>query len=250
MSYTSFSTLVKDTFKHWKMPYMLDEINLLRQEEFQYEVEAAREEYRSLCQRTEYMTDAAYERFQNRQEEDKIAIRLADYKKHLEYYKRTYSKIMEICDKAAILLNSEFGHKVPNILERYSKKKEETKLEDTTKFIRGNQWIGLADTFVYELLSVYSSIYDRVRFTKFIKNTKLSISEAESMMIYMEDKCDIKITNYDNKFNEIPFKKDTLLAMRALNRFSSENSISTNDTLELFTEYIGSPFFEHTDEYT
>ena len=63
-------------------------------------------------------------------------------------------------------------------------------------------------------------------------------------------KYDIKITNYDNKFNEIPFKKDTLLAMRALNRFSSENSISTNDTLELFSEYIGSPFFEHTDEYT
>ena len=253
MSYTSFSTLVKDTFKHWKMPYMLDEINSLRQEEFQYEVEAAGEEYRSVCQRTQHMTDEAYERFQNRQEDDKMAIRLADYKKHLEFYKRTYYKIVDICDKAAILLNSEFGHKVPNILERYSKEKEKIKIEDyynTTKFIRGNQWISLAYTFVYELLLVYSSIHDRVRFTKFIKKSKFSISEAESMIIYMKDKYDIKIRNYDNKFNEIPFKKDTLLAMRALNRFSSENSISTNDTLELFSEYIGSPFFEHTDEYT
>ena len=253
MSYTSFSTLVKDTFKHWKMPYMLDEIILLRQEEFQYEVESAGEEYRSLCQRTQHMTDEAYERFQNREEENKIAIRLVDYNKHLEYYKRTYSKIVEICDKASILLNSDFGDKVPNVLERYSKEKEKIKVENyynTTKFIRGNQWISLASTLVYELLRVYSSIHDRVRFVKFIKKTKLSISEAESMIIYMKDKYDIKITNYDNKFNEIPFKKDTLLAMRALNRFSSENSISTNDTLELFSEYIDPPFFEHTDEYT
>jgi len=231
---------------------MLDEINSLRQEEFQYEVEAAGEEYRSLCQITQHMTDAAYERFQNRQEENKIAIRLADYNKHLEYYIRTYSKIVEICDKAAILLKSDFGHKVPNVLERYSKEKEKIKLEDyynTTNFIRGNQWISLASRFVYELLRVYSSIHDRVRFVNFIKKSKLSISEAESMIIYMKDKYDIKITNYDNTFNEIPFKKDTLLAMRALNKFSSENSINTNDTLELFFEYIGSPFFEHTDEY-
>jgi hypothetical protein len=112
---------------------MLDEIILLRQEEFQYEVESAGEEYRSLCQRTQHMSDAAYERFENREEENKIAIRLADYKKHLEYYKRTYSKIVEICDKAAILLNSEFGHKVPNILERYSKKKEDTFIMPTIK---------------------------------------------------------------------------------------------------------------------
>jgi hypothetical protein len=253
MNYKSFSMLVEDSFKHWKMPYMLDEINSLRQQEFSYHIESAGEEYRSLCQRTEHMSDAAYERFQNRQEENKIAIRLDDYKKHLEYYKKTYTKIVEICDKAAILLNSDFGDKVPNILERYSNKKEEIKLNnyyDTTKFIRGSQWIALVSTFIYELLLVYSAIHDSVRFSKFIKMTNFSISEAESIMVYMKDKYDIKITNYDNNFNEIPFKKDTLLAMRALNKFSSKNSISTNDTLELFSEYVGAPFFEYTDEYT
>ena len=57
----------------------------------------------------------------------------------------------------------------------------------------------------------------------------------------MKEKQNIEIINYDDKFNEIPFKKDTLLAMQGINSFSAKNNINANDSLELFSEYIGPP---------
>jgi hypothetical protein len=92
---------------------------------------------------------------------------------------------------------------------------------------------------------LYSSIHDTNRFLIFKDKTKFLFPQIEAVLVYMIEKCNIKIgIDY---IDGVPFRKDTLLAMQTINKFSSENNISNNDTLELFCEYIGTPLIEDSD---
>lgn len=238
--------LAKETFKDWTMPYMIDEINDLLKEEENYFLEDYRIAYKNALVSPVYMTDSEFERYEREQERNKHTIKFAQYQKHIEYYKQTYAKIVEICDKAASRMQEDFGKRSPTILENYIREKEESKCKDTTQYTSGYDWILRANGFVYELLNKFSNIHDIIRFHKFKKETNFTQSEAESVVFYMKEKLDVTIKNFDSNLVEIPFKKDTLLAMKSIHTFSSENSISKDDTLELFCEYIGKPFFKDT----
>ena len=237
--------LAKETFKEWAMPYMIDEINALIKEETEYSQTEYMTAYNNALASPVYMTDSQYNRYEREQERNKHTLRIAEYQKYVEYYKKTYDTIVEICDKTASQMQNEFGKRLPNILENYTRKKEESNSEDITTYTSGYHWTLRTRRFVYELLNTFSNIHDFIRFYKFKTKTKFSQIEAESVICYMKEKLDINIKNFDNKFAEIPFKKDTLVAMKSINEFSSENSIAKDDTLDLFCEYIGESFFKH-----
>ena len=237
------ANLVRDIFKHWKMPYMINEINALLGEERNY----YSSQYNTLCQ-PQYMTDAEYERSERYEKNNKDFLMSARYQKNIEYYKSTYTKILEICDKAAELFHSEHGKRIPSIMENYLSAKQKSESMDSSKFIRGIHWSIKTSSFVNSLLRDYSKLEDWGRFGMFKLKTKIPPLDAESVIRYMMEKCDTKIRNFDSNFNEISFKKDTLLAMQTIQKFSSENNISNNDTLELFCEYIGKPFFHDVEK--
>lgn len=215
-------------FDKWSMPYMLDELDKLDIDEYHYN--------------SKKMTQSDFENYEDSLSlENRRTLRKAEYQKNIEYYNKTYNKIVEICDKTTTLMYQDFKHIYPNIIEAYLYEKERL-YQDVTKYSQEHEWVENAYNIICYLLDTYSKINDFIRFKKFKEKTNFIQMEAECVVNYMKEKLDINIKNFDSKFKEIQFEKDTLLAMKCINKFSSKNKIKKDDTLELFCEYIGKSF--------
>jgi hypothetical protein len=206
---------------------MLDEIRILEDEE---------EIYNSKKTMTD---DQLLDYEDSLSMEQRRAFRKAEYEKNLEYYIKTYNKVVEICDKAANLLSEQFKNTISNIMEHYLEDKERCSYEDIKTYRLEHQWYERAFNIICRLLDIYSNINDFVRFRNFKEKTKFNQIEAEAVLSYMKEKLDVKISLVDSKLFKTPFQKDTLLAMKCINRYASENSITKDDVLELFYEYMG-----------
>jgi hypothetical protein len=230
------SRLVETTLQGWKIPYMMDEVNNLYDEEDDYN-----SKYRGS------LTGSKLENYEDSLSFEQLkAFKRSIYQNNLEYIKKTYTKIIEICDKTTSLMNNDFGDKNSYIMKDYLEAKERYFYEDVTKYTVEGHWADRVYNLVCHVLTVFNNINDFRRFSNFKEKTKFTQMEAESIICYMKEKLDCKIKNFNNKFIEIPFKKDTLLAMKCINKFSSKNSITKDDTLDLFCEYIGESFFKET----
>ena len=215
-----------DLFKNWKIPYMEDEILKLEIEEDNYNSKKR-------------MTDDQLLDYEDTlsMEQKKIFLK-AEYDKNLDYYTKTYNKVIEICDKTASFVSETFKNTIPNIMERYLEDKERCFYEDIKTYRLEHQWSGRAFNVICCLVDIYYEINDFLRFRKFKENTKFTQMEAEAVISYMNEKIDVKIKLVDSKLVTTKFKKDTLLAMKCINKFASENGITKDDVLELFCEYL------------
>jgi hypothetical protein len=213
-------------FENWKIQYMLDEIRILKDEERIYNSKKSMTD----DQRLDYEDTLSLEQ--------KRAFRKAEYDKNLDYYTKTYNKVIEICDKTASFLSEKFKNIIPNIMEHYLDRKERCFYEDIKTYHLEHQWSERAFNVICGLLDIYYEINDFLRFRNFKEKTKFTQYEAEAVIQYMIEKLDIKISLVDSKLVTTKFKKDTLLAMKCINKFASENGITKDDVLELFCEYI------------
>ena len=213
-------------FENWKIQYMLDEIRILEDEERIYNSKKS-------------MTDDQLLDYQDSisLEQRKIFLK-AEYDKNLDYYTKTYNNVIEICDKTASVISEKFKNIIPNIMEHYLDRKERCFYEDIKTYRLEHQWSERAFNVICGLLDIRSEINDFLRFRNFKEKTKFTQYEAEAVIQYMIEKLDIKISLVDSKLVTTKFKKDTLLAMKCINKFASENGITKDDVLELFCEYI------------
>jgi hypothetical protein len=250
-----FPNIVSSRFKLlMRGGYMTNEIQKLVMEEFEFNSNLYRQ-----CE-PRYMTNAEIEWNERYEEENKLILRKVRYEKNIEYYKQMYIKIVDICEKIADniyarLLNiidrysEHFGRdavtSASKIIEEYIDEQIKSNYEDTSTYISGSEWKYRVIRFVNPLLDIHSSIFYSARFIIFKRKTEFSYSQVEAVLVYLKEKCNIEIELC--YIDGVPYKKDTLLAMQTINKFSSENNISNNDTLELFCEYIGPPLFRDSD---
>lgn len=218
-------------FEHWKIPYMLDEIEILEKEEVVYNSKKSMSDDQLL----DYEDSISLEQ--------RKMFRKAEYDKNLEYYTKTYNKVIEICDKTASKVSEKFKNIIPNVMDCYLEDKERCFYEDIKTYRLEHQWSERAFNVISCVVDISSNINDFLRFRNFKEKTKFTQMEAEAVINYMKEKTDIKIKLVDSKLFKIPFSKDTLLAMKCINRYASENSITKDDVLELFCEYIGPSFY-------
>lgn len=213
-------------FENWKIPYMKDEILILELEEDKYNSKKS-------------MTDDQLLDY-----EDSISLEQrrmftkAEYNKNLEYYTKTYNKVIDICDKTASFLSEKFKNTIPNIMEHYLDRKERCFYEDIKTYRLEHQWSGSAFNVICCVLEIYYEINDFVRFKTFKEKTEFTKYETEVIMGYMIEKLDINLKLLESRLFEFKFSKDTLLAMKCINKFASENGITKDDVLELFCEYL------------
>jgi hypothetical protein len=212
-------------FERWKIPYMKDEI---------LELELNEEKYNS----NKRMTDDQLLDYEDSLTlEQMTAFRKAEYDKNLDYYIKTYNKVIEICDKTASFLSEKFKNTTPNIMERYLDRKKGVSMNIKTYRLE-HQWSETAFEVICCLVDIYYEINDFLRIRNFKEKTKFTKYETEVIMGYMIEKLDINLKLLESRLFEFKFSKDTLLAMKCINKFASENSITKDDVLELFCEYF------------
>jgi len=171
-------------------------------------------------------------------------------------YQQIYDEIIKVADKAVVLFQNDFPNN-PEITTSYEKNKAYSrKYVPSTRDIdecdsegeyneARDSWKLKVRSFVASLIGEYSNVTRSQRMnTKrlslqnacsiFAEKVGLTNAEVESVVIHLRDKSYIE--------NEMilysGFNKDTLLAMKAINKFAVENNISNQDTIELFCEYL------------
>ena len=123
-------------------------------------------------------------------------------------------------------------------MERYLEEKERCFYEDIKTYRLEHQWYERAFDVICCLVDIYKEINDHLRFRNFKEKTEFTKYETEVIMGYMIEKLDINLKLLESRLFEFKFSKDTLLAMKCINKFASENSITKDDVLELFCEYF------------
>ena len=170
------------------------------------------------------------------------------------FYKQIYNEIINICDETIVLFQNDFPNH-PEITQRYNECKKESIEYVPNPNIMGPDDINEAWSEAWALkvgilvsCGLIHSYHEVTRpqriaekYELFLKccsdvseRMNLSQSEVEAIVLYLREKDYIQPRLY----NEFKVKKDTLLAMKALNNFAQGNNIRVEDGIELFCEYF------------
>jgi hypothetical protein len=157
-----------------------------------------------------------------------------NYNLNKEKYEYYYNEIIRIFDSAFNQMIEKYKNllNIPTFRTNY----ENIKLNiDSYEIETDEDFVSELKRLTEELLQTYRFIYEDYRMKSLKQNTNFSDEQVKSVCFYLSEKGHIR-------FYLQMAGKNTLLAMQTIHKFSQENNISSNDTIELFSEYLGNQF--------
>jgi len=168
----------------------------------------------------------------------------SDYNLNNEKFLYYYNEIIRICDLAFNEIKEKYKETILNH-EELIRDYENVKVKFSEAYPRNDNHRG--DTFKNKLSDItthllchYRITYEYDREESLQKNANLSDEEVESICVYLQERNHIKID-----LDLLESRKNTLLAMKTIDKFARENAISSQHTIELFSEYLGKQFVFH-----
>ena len=237
--------MLRKRFEKWRLPFIKEEIvGLIRNEIKKYEKATA-----------DFSLKFSSRIFPNDVTRDYVrGILKGYYIENFEkmIYKKAYSNIIDICDKAfehikelcdKNKITTEIEHKYKNIKEISDKQINDTKYyyDDKKKCVEGfdydNDYNDIDDITmpVIRVLHIeYVKFLDYKRLVKFQQQAKLTEEECISIAYYLMSK---NLIYFYLNIDKYPV--NTLLVKKIMSKFSKKHGIRPEDTLEIFQEYIG-----------
>jgi len=164
--------------------------------------------------------------------ENSDAVKNREFNLNKDKIVKYHQEVLEICDATFRQLSTEYNADQA-FVEKYENKRAQAGLDH----IQNEHMFKTRLRYVIVVLfDFFRAKYDLGRMLSLGVKTKFSYEETEAVVVYLIEK---GVVEFPSK---PPFQKNTLLAMKAINRFAQENGISIDNVLELFCEYIGGPF--------